>query len=175
MKQIRKLLVTALGLGYLPVAPGTCGSLGAGGVFLVIVFLAGPQRLVCTWIITSILAVVALAVGISLGRWAGRFYRHADPPEFVLDEVAGMWVALIAVPFDSMHQMFAVVVVQFLLFRAADIVKPGPARRCEHLPAGWGVMADDIVAAIYANVVGQIIFRAAVPGLSFWQALANGA
>lgn len=158
--EIRKLLVSVFGLGYLPVAPGTWGSFGAAAVFVVMAYLLGPSRQPCIWAVACVLTVVAFVVGIYLGPWAAGFYRDKDPSPFVLDEVAGMWVALLAVPLGTTKWLLIVAVTQFLLFRIADIIKPPPARQAEHLPFGWGIMTDDIVAGIYANLVGQVIFRA---------------
>lgn len=164
--RIRKLLVSFFGLGNLPGPTGTYGSLGAVVVFLVIAALLGPARTVWIWSIAAVLAVLAAAVGIALGRWTVEFYKKKDPGVFVLDEVAGMWIALIAVPFVDTTSLLWVVLVQFLVFRVADIVKPPPARQAERMRDGWGIVTDDLVAAVYANAVGQVVFRALLPYLS---------
>jgi phosphatidylglycerophosphatase A len=109
------------------------------------------------------LTVLAAAVGIGLGRWAVEFFHSEDPKPFVLDEVAGQWLALIAIPFHSTGGLFLAVTTQFFLFRFFDIVKPPPARQAESLPFGWGVVTDDLAAGVYANIVGQIIFRLLLP------------
>jgi phosphatidylglycerophosphatase A len=77
----------------------------------------------------------------------------------VLDEFAGQWIALIALPMMNWQQAFAVCAAQFFLFRLFDILKPPPASWLERLPAGWGIVADDLAAGIYANIIGQLIFR----------------
>ena len=77
------------------------------------------------------------------------FFRKTDPHEVVIDEVAGQFLTLTAVPNTSWVWLgFA-----FLLFRAFDIVKPFPARRAERLSGGWGIVTDDLVAGVYAAVV----------------------
>lgn len=72
-----------------------------------------------------------------------------------MDEIVGMWISLFFVPFTPAN-----VVAAFLLFRGMDIVKPYPAADLEHLPGGWGIMADDVMAGIYANLVLQVGLRA---------------
>ena len=77
-----------------------------------------------------------------------------DPGKINIDEVAGMTVALIGLPKTAVVWFTA-----FLVFRFFDIVKPPPIRRLEYLPAGWGIMTDDIAAGIYANICCVLIFR----------------
>jgi len=164
MMWLRRLVVTFFGLGSLPGPTGTYGSFGAAMVFVLLTYVLGYSSLVTIWWAVAALSVVAIVVGIGLGRWATAFYQRSDPSEFVLDEVAGMWVSLLGIPFFDFKGMCWVVAVQFFLFRIADIIKPSPARRSERLPAGWGIMTDDIIAAIYTNLAGQIIFRTILSG-----------
>ena len=131
-------LATVLGLGYVPVAPGTCGS--AVGLLL---WMALPASAAI-----QAIAIVALFV---IGAWsAGVAERHfgaTDPAPVVIDEVMGMLITLFLNPVGWGGAVGA-----FLLFRLADVVKPYPANRLERLPGGLGVMADDAMAAIYANL-----------------------
>jgi phosphatidylglycerophosphatase A len=132
------VLATALGAGYAPIAPGTWGS--AVGLLL---WFALPSSV---WI--QALAIVAVAVaGVWSGGVAERHFGRTDPGEVVIDEVAGMLVTLFLNPVSWWGA-----VAGFLLFRAADIVKPFPARRLEGLHGGFGIMADDVMAGIYANL-----------------------
>jgi phosphatidylglycerophosphatase A len=132
-------IATALGAGYLPKAPGTFGS--AVGLLL---WLALPKLL---WI--QLLAVVIVAVA---GSWSGtvaeQHFKRSDPGEVVVDEVAGMMVTLLLNPQAGPLWMLTA----FVLFRAADIVKPFPVNRLERLPGGIGIMADDLMAGVFANV-----------------------
>jgi phosphatidylglycerophosphatase A len=93
----------------------------------------------------------------ALGWWAaGRLARHLgleDPSVVVIDEVLGMFVTLLGLPFDPV-----VAFVGFLLFRVFDIVKPYPAAALEHLPGGLGIMADDVAAGVYANLLLRVGF-----------------
>lgn len=94
------------------------------------------------------LAIVVLLVAGSLsGSVAERHFGRTDPGQIVIDEVMGMLITLFLNPVG-----WTGAIVGFGLFRAADILKPFPARRLERLPGGVGVMADDAMAAIYANL-----------------------
>lgn len=156
-KGVRKAVVTCLGLGYLPVAPGTWGSLGACACALAVGWVAyGRAGFDVALGAMSAAAVLGCVV---LGEWACQHYGSADPRAVVLDEAAGQWVALVGLPGAGAGAMLAVVGLQFLLFRAADVLKPPPARQAERLPGGWGIVCDDLVAGAYANLIGQIVFR----------------
>jgi phosphatidylglycerophosphatase A len=131
-------LATVLGIGYAPVAPGTFGS------------LAG---LALWWILPATNAVHAVAIVVLFiaGSWSGNiaedYYRRTDPGEVVIDEVMGMLITLFMNPVGWRGAIAA-----FLLFRLFDVVKPYPANRLEKLHGGVGVMADDGMAAVYANL-----------------------
>ena len=88
---------------------------------------------------------------MATGIYQSETGRH-DAGEVVIDEVAGQWIALLVVPLDWRWYLAA-----FLLFRVFDILKPGPVRMAEKLPGGVGVMADDIVAGVFAGVCLLII------------------
>lgn len=142
--RLRKMSVTALGLGRLPVAPGTWGSAGAAAVYVGLRYaLPGP------WHVAALGAgvVLCVALGVRLGPWAESHYGKTDPGAFALDEVAGQWVA--CAPLLFLHPLTAAAF-GFVAFRVFDILKPAPIRRLEHLPAGWGVMLDDLLAGLYA-------------------------
>ena len=151
-------VATVLGLGYLPKAPGTFGSLG--GVLLVgFAMLAGravtgPNA---TWLGFA-LADLLLALLISCaGVWAATqvaVYLHSkDPQIVVVDEVAGQLISYLGL---ATPRTFAVnwkyLLAGFILFRVFDIWKPFPARQAESLPGGVGIMADDWAAGAYAAV-----------------------
>ncbi|MGH9433719.1 MAG: phosphatidylglycerophosphatase A family protein [Terriglobia bacterium] len=140
-------IATCWPVGFLPIAPGTGGS--AIGVALVY----GLSRLLAgSWHFRP--ALGALVVGVFfLGVWtAGEseaFFGIADPAHVVIDEVAGQMIAFLAGPHDGWPWLLA----GFVLFRFFDVIKPFPARRAEHLRAGWGIMTDDVIAGVYAAVV----------------------
>ena len=94
--------------------------------------------------------VVVLALGAVVSRISEKEFGH-DARPIVIDEILGMGLALLFVP-----KQLAFFVAAFVLFRLFDILKPFPARQAERLPLGWGVMADDLVAGVYVNIVMQI-------------------
>jgi phosphatidylglycerophosphatase A len=136
-------VATALGVGYVPIAPGTFGS--AVGVLIWSVL---PGSLVAQG--TAIL--VLFVAGAWSGTVAERHFGRVDPGEVVIDEVMGMLITLFFIPVG-----WPGAVAGFFLFRVADVLKPYPASRLERLPGGTGVMADDAMAAIYANLSLRIV------------------
>ena len=150
MASLGLFLATAGYAGYAPVAPGTVGSVVG------LVLLAGLRYLERPFLEAGIL--VAL---IALGVWAsGVAERHAgreDPGYVVIDEVAGILLTMIGVTLS-----WPTVIVGFLAFRVFDIFKPFPARSAERLPGGTGIMADDLVAAVYASLILRLVMWAFV-------------
>jgi phosphatidylglycerophosphatase A len=144
-----RLLATAGGLGLLRPAPGTWGTAGA----------VAP---VAAWVaLTGIWPTLALALGtvaaVAVAAWAVprtcRMTGLADPPEVVIDEVAGTWLALALVPpAVAAADPWAACVLAAGLFRLLDITKPWPLARLEHLPGWIGVMADDLAAGACAGL-----------------------
>ena len=156
MSRIRWTIVTCGGLGLGTVAPGTWGSAGAAVVAGIVYLLSAPATFD---LVIAALALLATVGGIACGPWAVERFGAKDPKPFVVDEAAGQWVALIALPAVATGPMVAVLGMQFVLFRVFDILKPPPARQLERLPHGWGIVFDDLAAGVYANLVGQLIFR----------------
>ncbi len=161
---LREACITVLGTGHLRPAPGTWGSAAAAGLFVLLWWLlerfSAPAHLIDALVIVGI----ALASWLSglWGQWAIDRWERKDPRQFVLDEFAGQWVALLWLPAAAQTGwlgLAAVVCGQFVLFRVMDIIKPPPARQLESLPAGWGVLCDDLVAGLYALLVGQLAWR----------------
>lgn len=159
-------LITGLGLGYAPVASGTFGSAGAiaiAGICWAALHLAGfgPYAV---HLPLAALALLAMWGCIHWGPWAvERFGKQArkaaDPGHVVLDEFAGQWVSLLGLAMADWRSAALVLGVQFFLFRVFDVIKPPPANRLEKLPFGWGILLDDLAAGVYANLVGQVLFR----------------
>lgn len=136
-------LATGLGSGYAPIAPGTAGS--ALGLLLFWPLHLLPAA-------AQIAAIVALSLlgALAAGRVAASVGLE-DPGLVVVDEVAGMWVSLVLLPLTP-----ATAAAGFLLFRVLDVVKPYPARDLERLSRGWGIMADDLMAGLYANLLLRV-------------------
>lgn len=144
MTRLAVFISTVAYCGYFPIAPGTVGSL-AGLVVYALVRPFGPAG-----------EMTAIAVVALLGVWSGtvseRYFCCVDAGPIVIDEVLGMLITLFLVPVGWTGALTA-----FLLFRVSDVVKPYPSSRFERLPGGYGVMGDDAVAAVYANLALRMI------------------
>ncbi len=145
MKKLVKFITSFFYLGYSPFMPGTVGS--AGGVALYFLFKDND-------ILYAFSLVFLFILGMIFVGKAEEIYKMKDASAIVIDEVCGMLLALFMVPYS----MYAVIT-GFLIFRILDIIKPPPAKMIERLAGSAGVMLDDIVVAVYTNIVLQIIFR----------------
>jgi phosphatidylglycerophosphatase A len=138
-------LATAAYTGYFPIAPGTVGS----AVGLLVYGLVW-------WTHSTFLEMALIAGLFAAGVWAGtiaeRYFGGIDPGPIVLDEVVGMLITLAFIPVG-----WTAALAGFFLFRVFDVIKPFPAARFEKLHGGLGVMADDAMAALYANVSLRIL------------------
>jgi len=148
LRSLGLLVATFFGVGYAPVAPGTFGS--AAGLLVWWILPASP-----------IIQLVAIAAIFAVGSWGGSIaethFGRTDPGQVVIDEVMGMLITLFMNPVGWVGALAA-----FFLFRLFDVIKPYPSNHLERLHGGVGVMADDGMAAIYANLVLRIglwIFR----------------
>jgi phosphatidylglycerophosphatase A len=136
-------VATGLGSGYSPFAPGTAGS-------LVGVLLFWPMRgWPLAWQLGACAALFLL--GTLCASRVERSVGREDPGIVVVDEVVGMWVTLLLVPFTLVTASLG-----FVLFRAMDVLKPYPARDLERLHGGLGIMSDDVMAGVYANLLLQL-------------------
>lgn len=165
-KDYLALAIATCGVGYLPLAPGTWGSLVGIGVYVLVrsalmkvLFDEGPHYkfdlLQVYYGVIAFELVVVLAIAL-IGIWAAsrteKLSGRKDPGKVVIDEVVGQFIALIPVPF-VLGNAWWTAILAFFLFRFFDIVKPYPARRLESLESGLGIMADDVVAGVYAAMV----------------------
>ncbi len=145
MKWLIKFLATGFYTGYTPIAPGTAGSLIG-----VIIYL-GMYRL--SWSFYLLILIVLAFFGIWISNKATiYFFKEKDSKRIVIDEIIGFLIAMFLIPFK-----FKFILVAFIVFRVIDILKPFPLRRLEKLPGGWGVMCDDLLAGVYANLIIQAI------------------
>lgn len=133
-------VATVLYSGYAPVAPGTAGSAVAAVAYYGLGAGLGPAG----WAITI---AIVLLVGVPAADLAARDWGK-DPRRVVVDEVAGYLVTVALLPHG-----FWMAVAGFFVFRVFDIVKPPPIRRLESLPGGWGIVADDVLAGVYGNLL----------------------
>jgi len=144
------LAIATCGVGYLPLAPGTFGSLVGVGIFWLLVR------------VNPLVIVVAILAVTFAGIWAGsrieQLSGRKDPGKVVVDEVAGQMIALLPLTLFARWSTFTVIV-SFILFRFFDIVKPYPANRLQDLDGGMGIMFDDLVAGVYGAIVVSIVLR----------------
>jgi len=143
VKRLAYVLATWFGCGRSPIAPGTVGTFGALPLYFAIRG-GGP------WVVLAA-AVVITAVGIWAAGVVADTSGNHDPQIVVIDEVAGVLIALAAA-----HSTLGIVLAVGL-FRLFDITKPFPARRAEKLPRGWGIVVDDLVAGVYAAAVVAVV------------------
>ena len=140
-----KFLASGFFTGYFPVAPGTIGSLVG---ILACFFLQDVPF--TTYAIVLILTLIA---GIYISGEAEKIYRAKDSSHIVIDEIAGIFFTFIYLPMDVSFLLAG-----FLAFRFFDILKPFPIRLIdEKIEGGWGIMFDDVLAGIYANILIRLI------------------
>lgn len=152
-KWLGRIFGSAFGLGYAPTAPGTFASAAAALLYLYVPAIREPGLL-----------VPLILFSVALGVWAGGVMEKEygeDPSQAVIDEVAGQWISLLFIPFSPLT-----VLLSFILFRLFDVLKPGPVDRAQNLPGGWGIMTDDVLAGIFANLSLRLVLLA-LPMLPF--------
>jgi len=150
--RISYLIATGFGAGLAPLAPGTLGALEGILVFLVIVWGYGRFNLAAGWAeaIFAAINIVAFVSGVAASNRVCRLLGQKDPGRVIVDEISGQLISLTPI---LLNPSWLAVVTGFVLFRVFDIFKPYPIRKLEMLPEGLGVMADDVLAGIYAAVL----------------------
>ena len=166
------LVVATCGVGYFPIAPGTLGSVVGIALYLplfawsyaILEARAASGRLSLLYVFTPQLAIMLVVIFLvaMAGIWAAsrveRVLQKKDPSIVVIDEVAGQMIALLSGPFWI--QTWWSIISAFILFRIFDIWKPYPIRRLEGLESGLGIMADDVLAGVYALIVNSVLISA---------------
>ncbi len=142
-RAIVKSIASVMGLGHLPLAPGTWASAAAAAAYWLARSRLGPAGLV----LIALGLVLAVAACVLVCPAAERVYGERDPRRLVIDEVAGCWLTCLLFWWRSPAHT---AVAAFLAFRVFDVAKVFPIRRLEKLPGGWGVVLDDLAAAFYA-------------------------
>ena len=145
------LVGTFFGAGLMKPGPGTYGSAAAALLWWGTAHVWHPSVVVLA-VATALAAGATTLIGIPAATVVAREAGREDPGLVVIDEVAGQWIALIAMRPDWKHAALGLV-----LFRVFDIWKPWPVRRLEELPEGTGIMLDDVAAGVFALVVGLTI------------------
>ncbi len=139
---------TGFGSGFIPLAPGTWGSLVGAG--LIWQFWGESIANQIVWI------VLLGALGVWVSGVTCHYFKRADCQYIVIDEIVGLMITMVGIPIAGYE-----LVIGFLLFRFFDVVKPVPANWVDRkLKNGWGVMLDDVVAGVYGNLVMHLILRA---------------
>ncbi len=160
---LARLIATGMFAGYIPWAPGTWGS----AVGILFYCIPGAEYALIPMILVGLVAgtlsagMIAAAEGHRLTRLAELTksifqpgtHNVADPSIVVIDEVVGMWISLLWLP-----KAVLPVILAFLFFRIFDIMKPEPARTVERIPNGVGIMLDDVIAGIYANLSTHVVY-----------------
>ncbi|MFH0732683.1 MAG: phosphatidylglycerophosphatase A [Candidatus Omnitrophota bacterium] len=145
MKTVIKLVASGLYLGYSPIAPGTTGS-----ILGVLIFLQ-MHEFFLLYVIACLLLVF---LGFLTAGIAEKLYGIKDPRKIVIDEIAGMCLVYLGLP-----ARLWVILTGFFIYRLLDIIKPPPAKQAEKLNGASGIMLDDIICAVYTNVILQVLIR----------------
>jgi len=138
-----KLIATGFYSGYSPIAPGTAGSV----VGILFFLIPGFESLIPLSISITIVFFIGVLTSNRMEKILGE-----DPSQVVIDEIVGMWISVLFLPKGLIVAFMA-----FIFFRIFDIVKPQPARYMEKFQHGWGIMLDDVIAGIYANLTTQLL------------------
>jgi phosphatidylglycerophosphatase A len=144
MKKISVFIATGFGAGYLPRIPGTYGTIVGVFISMIVYFIFGDNFQFAN----AALFAVTLPPAIYLSGKAEKHFAEKDAHQIVIDEMSGFWLSILFHPFS-----FQLIIAAFLLFRFFDIVKPFPVCSIQKIRGGFGVVADDLVAAVYVNLV----------------------
>ncbi|MFY9402801.1 MAG: phosphatidylglycerophosphatase A [Candidatus Omnitrophota bacterium] len=145
LKILVRLLGTFFYIGYLPLIPGTFGSLAGIALYLLV------QKNPWVYLFLTLLLII---IGFWVSNKAEKLMGRKDPSCVVIDEVCGMLVSLLFIPFNLRFLIIA-----FVFFRILDTLKPFPSGRLEKRGGGIGVMSDDLIAGIYTNLILQAVLR----------------
>ena len=149
---LKRFFVTGSFIGYFPLIPGTAGTILGAFIFL----LLNPFLYIYYPFI-----ILIILLGARYSSWAENYFKSKDPKQVVIDEIAGMLITMIGFSMKSIQpftfQNYKILILGFIFFRVFDIIKPYPARRLEKLKGGWGIMLDDIVAGVYANILLHLL------------------
>lgn len=142
-KGISLFLATGAFIGYLPPFPGTLGAIQG----VILYYLVSGRSLIWHFIFLFLLT----GLGIWSSQVASQAFQKKDPDQVVIDEIVGAYIACLG------KSSFFDLILAFIFFRIIDITKPFPLRKLEGLRGGWGIMADDLLAGIMANLLVTLI------------------
>ena len=140
---LERLLGSGFFSGYIPIAPGTFGSLVALAIYLI----PGFENPTILLTLISLFSIIGIYTGNKFEKVYGK-----DPAQCTIDEMVGMWITLLFIP-----KYIWYILIAFIIWRILDIIKPFPANIVEKIKGGWGIMLDDIVAGIYSLILVHII------------------
>jgi phosphatidylglycerophosphatase A len=146
--RLSRTIASLFYVGFLPGMPGTYGSVITALVFWAISFRTGPIALSLHLAALAIITLIGIVTSAEIGRTTG----IEDPSYIIIDEVAGQLITFLFLPAAWFN-----IILGIAAFRVFDIWKPFPIRKLEDLGKGVGVMADDLLAGVYANIVLQIV------------------
>ncbi|MEE9572970.1 MAG: phosphatidylglycerophosphatase A [Candidatus Neomarinimicrobiota bacterium] len=136
---------TVLKIGYLPIAPGTWGSLAAIAVWFIIIESISTITFI-------VVIIIIFTFGVYTSSVTERYLKKKDPSIIIIDEWVGQWITLL-----FLHKSLQWGLVAFALFRLFDIWKPYPLKTIDKIQGGWGIMLDDVAAGVYALLVLSVL------------------
>jgi len=145
MNRFLLLLATGFGAGFSPVVPGTAGTIVAVPIYYFLSHILSPAY--------EITLVAFFFLSVFVSEKAEQYWGKKDDRRIVIDEIMGFFITMLWVPKTAL-----MIIAGFLLFRFFDIVKPPPIRRLEKVNGGYGVVLDDVLAGVYANIVLHILY-----------------
>lgn len=152
LRQPQQFLALGFGSGLAPVAPGTVGTVAAVPLYLLIALLPFWGQVA---VITA-----AFVVGVYLCQFTADALGVHDHPAIVWDEFVGLWLTMLALPLLKQPVTLPLLLAGFVLFRLFDIVKPWPIRWVDaHVHGGFGIMVDDVLAAVFAGVCLVLLIK----------------
>lgn len=149
LDRLALVIATFFGAGLSPIIPGTAGTLASLPLAALLSWALPPWGFAVATIVIAVTAVLA-------ADRTARLLAHKDPRAVVIDETTGLLVTLLGLPLS-----WPTLLGGFVLFRVMDVLKPPPARRAERLPGGWGIVTDDLIAGLYANLALRLLAFAA--------------
>jgi phosphatidylglycerophosphatase A len=151
---MKRLLTSCFGLGWLPLAPGTWGSLPPVLLFALMCYFGSTTLTISITMIVS--ALVGSVICIKFAPAIIAVTNKTDPREIVVDEFSGQAVTFLFIVAIPISNIWVTGLLGFLLFRFFDILKPWPIHKLEKLPSGWGILLDDLLAGVYAGITSLV-------------------
>jgi phosphatidylglycerophosphatase A len=151
---MRRLLTSCFALGWLPVAPGTWGSLPPVMLFGLMCYFGSSAAATLTTM--AVLALIGSVVCIKFAPSVIAATGKTDPREVVADEFSGQAITFLFIAATQINNIWVIGLLGFLFFRFFDILKPWPIRKLEKFPGGWGILIDDLLAGVFAGIASLV-------------------